>query len=151
MENYRKYFTRITRTAQRYYNLHVPGGLKAQETLALRVISFHQELSQQSLADHLGVDKAEVTRLVNKLEAGGYLTRTVNPKDRRERLIASTPKADAEKEHGIAVTDHFYSWLLSDLPPAEKEQFTATLQKLFDRASAARADHFKELEDFPCT
>ncbi len=149
MENYRKYFTRITRCAQRYYNLQAQG-LKEQETWALRIISFHQKMTQQELAEHLGVDKAAVARLVSKLEAGGYLTRAVNPEDRREKQIASTPKADAEKEHSLQVTNRFYEWLMAPLPKEEQEQFICTLQKLYDRATLARERQFQNLEIDPC-
>lgn len=151
VENYRKYFVRITRSAERYYNLHMTDGLTAQEAHALRVISFHKEISQQVLADRLGVDKSSVTRLVNKLEAAGYLTRTVNPEDRREKLISSTPKADAVKARDLELTNQYYNWLFSHLEPEERAQFTAILQKLYDRATESRKNNFAEVEGFECT
>ncbi len=150
MEQCRKYFNRITRIAQRYNNLTATDGLTAQEGHALRVISFHQQLTQQSLAEHLGVDKSQVTRLVHVLEKEGFLSRTVNPEDRREKLIASTPKADAVKQQNYETSDRYYHWLLSSLPQKEREQFIATLQKLSDRAHEARNNQFAELEGFEC-
>ena len=72
MENYKWYFYGISRTAQRYYNSHMTEDLTAQEAHALRVISIHQTLNQQLLADRLGIDKSQVTRLVNRLEERGY-------------------------------------------------------------------------------
>lgn len=150
MNNYRKYFVRITKSAERYYNLHMTGGLTAQEAHALRVISFNQQLSQQLLADRLGVDKSQVTRLVKKLEAEGYLTRTVNPNDRREKLINSTPKADAAKARDLEWSNRYYTWLLSALTPEEREQFEGTLEKLFDRATESRRNMFREVEESSC-
>lgn len=152
MENYRLYFARIYNAAQRYYSLHLPGGLKSQEAQALRILSLRQQISQQKLADQLGIDKAGVTRLVRKLEAEGYLMRTVDPNDRRQRLLSPTPQADAEKEHGTEVTGRFYAWLLEVLSPEELEQFTATLKKLSTRALEERRNHFAALkEEEPCT
>ena len=150
MEQCRKYFNRITRIAQRYNALCATDGLTAQECHALRVISFHQELTQQSLAEHLGVDKSQVARLVRGLEKEGFLTRTVNPEDRREKLIASTPKADAVKKQNFEASDRYYQWLLSSLEEAEREQFVATLQKLSERAHATRKNQFAELEGTVC-
>lgn len=150
MEECRKYFNRITRTAQRYNNLVASDGLTAQQTHALRVISFHQQISQQQLADHLGVDKSQVTRLVNQLEKKEYLTRTVNPEDRREKLIAATLKADAVKQRDLESADRYYQWLLSTLSEKERAEFTAILQKLADRAIATRKNQFTELEGFEC-
>lgn len=151
MDRYRRYFKRIPRIAQRYYNLHMTEGLTAQEANALRMVSINQQLSQQGLADRLGVDKSQVTRLVHKLEAEGYLTRTVNPEDRREKLIAATEKADAVRDMDRELTNHYYEWLLSGLSPEEREQFTATLEKLAERALESRKNDFAEVEDLSCT
>lgn len=147
MESCRKYFNRITRIAGRYNSLCATDGLTAQECRTLRIISIHHEMTQQSLANHLGVDKSQVTRLVRKLEAEGYLTRTVNEEDRREKLIASTPKADAVKQQNFEVADRYYQHLLAALPEKERAQFIATLQQLSERALEVSRNHFAELEE----
>lgn len=146
MEDFRKYFFRIHRISQRYYNSKMQEGLTAQEAHALRIISFRQTISQQILADRLGVDKSQVTRLVKKLEQEGYLTRAVNPEDRREKLIASTPKADAVREQDLLLTNQFYEWLLSEMTAEERSALGATLERLSERAIGARRNGFSELE-----
>ncbi len=146
MENYKRYFYSISRIAQQYYNRHMTEDLTAQEAHALRVISVHQSLNQQLLADRLGIDKSQITRLVNRLEEQEYITREADPRDRRAKLIASTPKADAVKELDVEWTNRYYDWLLSALEPAEKEQFTETLIKLYERARESRKNGFAELE-----
>ncbi len=151
MDLIRRYFKRIPRVAERYYNRHMTEGLTAQEANALRILSAHHTLSQQKLSHILGIDKSQVTRLIHKLEKDGYVTRTVNPEDRREKLIAATEKADAVRAMDLELTNHYYDWLLSSLPPAEREQFTATLEKLAVRASASIKDNFAEVEEFQCT
>ena len=147
MENYKRYFYGISRTAQRYYNSHMTEELTAQEAHALRVTSIHQTLNQQLLADRLGIDKSQVTRLVNRLEERGYITRETDPRDRRAKLITSTPKADAVKAMDVELTNRYYEWLLSELEGAEKEQFTQTLIKLYERARESRKNGFAELEE----
>lgn len=147
MDRCRRYFKRINRIAQRYYNRHMCEGLTAQEANALRMISFGKRISQQKLADLLGEDKSQVTRMVNRLEKEGYLTREVNPEDRREKLIAPTEKADAVRAMDIELTNRYYEWLLSVLSPEEQEQFLATLEKLAERAMDSRRNGFAELEE----
>lgn len=147
MEQCRKYFNHITRIAQRYNALCSTDELTAQECHALRVISIHHEMTQQSLASHLGVDKSQVTRLVRKLETAGYLTRTVNEEDRREKLITSTPKADAVKQQNFEVADRYYQYLLNSLPEKERGQFITTLQQLSERALEVNRNHFADLEE----
>ena len=145
MENYKRYFYGISRIAQRYYNSHMTEDLTAQEAHALRVISVHQSLNQQLLADRLGIDKSQVTRLVNRLEEQGYITREADPQDRRAKRIASTSKADAVKAMDAELTNRYYEWLLSGLENEEKERFTQTLMKLYERARESRKNNFEEL------
>lgn len=147
MDIFRKSFFRIHRIAQRYYNSKMEEGLTAQEAHALRVISFRKTTTQQFLADRLGIDKSQVTRLVKKLEQQGYLTRAINPEDRREKLISATSKADAVREQDLALTGRFYQWLLSEMSEKEREALGQTLEHLLERAIEARRNGFSELEE----
>lgn len=146
MDRYRRYFKRIPRIAERYYNRHMTEGLTAQEANALRMLSRCKQMTQQLLAHMLGIDKSQVTRLVNKLEKEEYLIRTVNPEDRREKLLAPTPKADAVCQQDLELTNRYYEWLLSCLSEEEREQFTATLEKLAERARESSRNGFAEVE-----
>lgn len=149
LDRYRRYFKRIPRIAERYYNRHMTEGLTAQEANALRMLSFSQQLTQQRLAHMLGVDKSQVTRLVNKLEKEGYLTRETNPEDRREKLLAATEKADAVRAMDLELTNRYYEWLLSILTEEEREHFLSTLEKLAERARESSRNGFAELEETP--
>ena len=151
MDLVRRYFKRIPRVAERYYNRHMTEGLTAQEANALRILSACHTLTQQKLASILGIDKSQMTRLVKRMEEQGYVTRTVNEQDRREKLIAATEKADAVRAMDLELTGHYYEWLLSTLEPAEREQFFITLEKLAIRAHASRKNNFAEVEEFKCT
>ena len=148
MEHCRVHFMRITRFARRFQNRHSIQGLKDQEIRALRSVSFHHQVSQQQIADTLGIDKSLATRLIQKLEERGYLTREINPEDRREKLITATAKADAVRQQNSEVTDLYYEWLLSALSEKERKDFLATLLTLSERASAAAMSDFAELEAF---
>lgn len=147
MDIFRKSFFRIHRIAQRYYNSKMEEGLTAQEAHALRVISFRQTTTQQLLAERLGVDKSQVTRLVKKLEKEGYLTRVVNPEDRRENLISATAKAHEVREQDLALTGRFYEWLLSEMSRQERDALGKTLERLLERAIEARKNGFSQLEE----
>lgn len=147
MDEIRRYFKRITRIAQRYYNLHMSEGLTAQEANALRMISHAKQLSQQQLADFLGEDKSQITRMVNRLEKEGYITRIPSTEDKRVKLVLPTEKAHAVREMDVEWNNRYYEWLTSTLTAEEKEQFLATLEKLAMRALESRKNGFRELED----
>ncbi|MCY7294983.1 MarR family winged helix-turn-helix transcriptional regulator [Alteromonas sp. a30] len=55
------------------------------EYRALKVLSESEnsELRMQDLAKHLGLNQSSVTRLVERLERGGYTIRDICPKDKR--------------------------------------------------------------------
>ena len=59
----------------------------------LTLITSHENISQQFIADNIDVDKANMVRIIDYLSEKGYVKRLLNPKDRREHKIAPTAKA----------------------------------------------------------
>jgi DNA-binding MarR family transcriptional regulator len=51
--------------------------------------------SQRELAEHLHFDASNVTDIVDRLEARGLVTRTVDPSDRRIRRVVPTAEGEA--------------------------------------------------------
>lgn len=49
--------------------------------------------SQQEIADHLGIDKATMVRILNYLTHHGYIIREFDISDKRKHRICLTPKA----------------------------------------------------------
>lgn len=45
-----------------------------------------------ALATHLGISTASITKMLDRLERGGHITRSVHPSDRRAHAIAITPE-----------------------------------------------------------
>ncbi len=62
-------------------------------SLLIVVDKFPGPCSQQQVADMLKVDKATMARMVDCLVQKEYISRVVNPKDRREYFIEMTEKA----------------------------------------------------------
>jgi len=57
---------------------------------ALVVIAEHGSLRSGDLAEQLGVHQSTMTRTVDRLVAGGWVTRKVSPDSRREVLVGLT-------------------------------------------------------------
>ena len=53
------------------------------------------------LAARLGITSASMTSLVDRLVAGGYVTREPHPSDRRAVILRPTPGADEEVRHNL--------------------------------------------------
>lgn len=73
------------------------------------------------IAKHFGVQNSAITRAVDKLILGGYLTRTISDKDHRVHLLEAT-------EHGKNVSD----WI--------QRLYTAPLQEELETLSQKEMD-----------
>jgi len=56
-------------------------------------------MTQGQLGERLRLEKSSVSRLTNGLEKRGWIERTVDPSDSRQRLVTATPKALDTAEH----------------------------------------------------
>jgi DNA-binding MarR family transcriptional regulator len=66
--------------------------MTAQEAAALLHCVEEGETSAGKLARAMGRDKGKITRFVDRLEAGGFLTRRSDPHDHRLLIIKATHK-----------------------------------------------------------
>jgi len=65
------------------------------------LVQLYQEdgVSQESLSKSLHIDKSATARAIKQLEESGFITRDVNPNDKRGYLVSLTKKAlDIETE-----------------------------------------------------
>ena len=67
-------------------------GLVQLEYALLVFVDHVPGISQQSLSEALGIDRNNVSLIVDKLEARGLLKRAVNGADRRARELTITPE-----------------------------------------------------------
>jgi DNA-binding MarR family transcriptional regulator len=68
------------------------GGLVQLEYALLIFVDDVPGISQQTLSEALGIDRNNVSLIVDKLEARGLLKRSVNGADRRARELYITPQ-----------------------------------------------------------
>lgn len=57
------------------------------------IVSQHADYlpKPREIAEHLGISTASTTKLLDRLEAGGHITRAIHPNDRRAQVISVTP------------------------------------------------------------
>ena len=110
-----------------------PYGLRGYHARFLIEISGAPGISQDGLAQKLGVDKSNVTRQAAFLEEGGYLNRESDPADKRVLRLYPTEKALALIEPLKEETQQWEHHLLDLLTPQEQE----TLQQLLERLREA--------------
>jgi DNA-binding MarR family transcriptional regulator len=65
-------------------------GVTSQQRLVLRVLSKYPLVSAGDLGEVLGMNRAPLATLLKTLEEAGYISRKVDPEDRRRTLISLT-------------------------------------------------------------
>ena len=159
MDDIRKHMRQITRMAQSYVSRAMQSiDLSPAQMQGLRTVCFHPGISQQGLADHLGIDKAAIARIITVLEGKGYLTRALDSQDGRVKRLTATDSGHALKDVLIASETHFYEHIFGGLSGPELEQFAAMLAGGHQKANALRKagytplhSHPKEEETTPCS
>lgn len=108
----------ISKNQMKYLNSHIEELDLGHEMRYIMAIYDNQGLSQDDLVKMFAQSKANIAKSVKKLEDEGYITREVNPENRRKYMLKTTSKAnelvpkirkiskDWEKEVGITDEDH---------------------------------------------
>ncbi|MDO8953555.1 MAG: MarR family transcriptional regulator [Gammaproteobacteria bacterium] len=106
-------------------------GLTRYEWMTLALLEVNNgSIVQSELKAYLGIDDSYLSKMLDKLEFKGFVTREVNLNDRRSRLIHSAPtskKLSAEISHTAL---EFSESLLKLLSPDERAQLFNLLEKV---------------------
>ncbi|MEM5434916.1 MarR family transcriptional regulator [Paraburkholderia diazotrophica] len=97
---------------------------------ALAYLSHYGDINQARLADLLEVAPISAGRLLDRMEEGGWIERIGNPRDRREKQIRLTEKAERTLDDAKRVGDQIAAEGLSGLTDDEVKQLIALLQKV---------------------
>ena len=93
----------------------------------LAKLSRHEGINQVGLADLLEVEPITLARLVDRMEAGGWVERRPDPADRRARRLFLTAKARPVIERIRVIAADVYDEALSGLDRARRNQLIEAL------------------------
>jgi DNA-binding MarR family transcriptional regulator len=97
-------------------------------------------LSQKNLADELGLDKSNVTRLCQKMESEGQIEQVRGEEDARVRLLKLTARGTKlAREVEESSKDRFAS-LLEAMPASERARVFEGLEALSRAVRALRSE-----------
>lgn len=106
-------------------------GLSLAKLLALKALSDAGEsLPLGQLAERLSCVKSNITQLVDRLEADGFVARKPDPRDRRTRLAALTAAGRKACKEGTRVQQETERDLLRTLTRDEAQHLAVLLEKL---------------------
>jgi DNA-binding MarR family transcriptional regulator len=121
-------------------------GLSATQWRLLAHILREGPMTQTALADLLDVEPMSVSRLLDRMEAAGWVRRCPHPEDRRARIVEPTEKAAEASPRVWAIAEAIYDEALSRLTDDERRTFHRALLTVIETLNAAAPDAAESTE-----
>jgi len=90
------------------------------------------EIAQQVISDVLGIDRSEVVRMIDALEAEGLVTRSRDLQDRRRYRLSITTKGRRRRAEVDAEIEAATDKVLANLSATERETLARLARKALD-------------------
>ncbi|WP_029012867.1 MarR family winged helix-turn-helix transcriptional regulator [Niveispirillum irakense] len=103
---------------------------------AMFKLSRHEGLKQAELADMLEIEPITLTRMLDRMEEGGWVERRADPGDRRKRLLFLTDKAREAMVEMRALAQTIYDDALAGLTAVEAQELMRLLLRVRENLSA---------------
>ncbi len=110
--------------------------LTMRDMAALAVLGQSGAVTHAELGRRLGLDPSDVTALVDQLREAGRVEQTVDPADRRRRLVRSTRRGAAASRLARRITSRVDDELFAPLSPELRTEVHRALQVLLANARA---------------
>lgn len=111
-------------------------GLSAAQWRLLGHLLHNGPSTQTALAALLEVEPISVSRLIDRMEQGGWLRREPHPDDRRARIVQATEKARAIAPEARQIANAVYDEALSGLSDSDRHVLQAALHKIIENLKA---------------
>lgn len=98
----------------------------------LSILAGRPNIDQLTIGEELGLDRANVTGILKRLESRRLVSRVVDPANRRRKLCLATQKGIALIRRFDAQMQACQARLLSPLSPRERQSFMELLARLVE-------------------
>ncbi|AUN97797.1 hypothetical protein C0V70_06665 [Bacteriovorax stolpii] len=109
-----------------FYNLGTP------ECAVLYVLSTGVVTNQLTLGQDLGIDKATIVKIIDKLEKLTFVKREVDPNDRRSKFVSLTPKGKSILDKVRKVRTELEDEVLSHFPKEDEKELRRLIPMLLE-------------------
>lgn len=122
----------ILRSARQIINAELePLNLSGAEgDLLFLLLTGSNHLQQEQLAEQLDIDKAAVSRVIDSLEAKGYVRRVRRDEDRRAYSVSLTAKASEIGDDVKGVYDRLYTLVSKGITEEEFMEIKSLLSRV---------------------
>lgn len=131
----------ISRCEANYRTAHSTVGLAGVYHSYVLAICKNPGLPQEKLAQHLCINKSNVTRHLAYLELEGYVERRASDSDKREMLVFPTQKMFDIHSEVVSVTKEWNSRLAEGISKEELKLFHEILDKMLNKSIEIMSSH----------
>lgn len=130
MFRWREAEKRVTIASQRFMQL----GETDMKALRLAIIQADQGqlVTAKDITDHLGITSAATTKLLDRLESAGHITRSPHPTDRRSITVGVNPETRTSAELTVGREHARRFRVAAALSPEDRETVIDFLSALAD-------------------
>lgn len=108
-------------------------GIGYSQFKILRVLKSGAPVKQKFIADLLGQTEASISRQMNLLIDKQFISKTVDPRNKRVRLILITTKGRKMLDASNVVLKRFYESTFSGITDKQLNELFESLEKLHDK------------------
>ena len=112
------------------YQLLDGAGLRKSHYAVLATLAEFGPAAQADICRRLGVDRSDMVAVLNDLERAGYVSRLLDPSDRRRNRVSLTPDGQSALGRCDRLVSQADAALLEPLSPAEREQLASLLERI---------------------
>lgn len=121
----------VTRLYRRRYEQRAMDlALTLPQCRTLYLVARNEGISQKKLADLAELDPMTMVRILDRMEADGWVERRSHPEDRRARSLSVTRNARPVLEQILAAASQTRSEALHGLSNEERNQLISLLEKV---------------------
>jgi len=130
----------VARLMRRNFNRRVqPLGLTQPQWRAIANLSRNEGMTQVELADSLEIQPITLTRLIDRMEAAGWVERRHHPLDRRAIQLFLTPKAEPVLDELHRLASETTAEAVAGLSAASQKQLVEDLLHIKKNLIAAES------------
>lgn len=115
----------------------IPTGITGSQWSILRLLS-QGPLTQREICTNLSIEASSVSTMLHSLEAEGWVNRSSDEHDKREKRVALSTKASRNLEDWLQISEALSKEALSNIPAADAAVFERVLEQLIQNL---RHDH----------
>lgn len=126
----------IRKTFERRAN---PVGLSSAQWRLLVVLGKLGQTSQSRLAETLDIEPISVSRMLDRMEAAGWVIRQPDPNDRRAKIVVPTDRAREIHVLVRDIADQIYADALATVPAADQPVLKHALTQIIANLNRCNA------------